>query len=66
MSRFDAVGAIKNQPTYDSQKLENFLSGIEALKKTGSWDKQAIVDLFFDLLPDFAHKETGKYLDQRM
>ena len=66
MNRFDAVGAIKNQPIYDSQKLENSLSGIKALKKTGSWDKQAIVDLFFDLLPDFAHKETGKYLDQRM
>ena len=22
--------------------------------------------LFFDLLPEFAHKETGKYLDHRM
>ncbi len=66
MSRFDAVGAIKNQPIYDSQKLDNFSSGIEALRETGKWDKQAIVDLFFDLLPGFAHKETGKYLDQRM
>jgi NAD dependent epimerase/dehydratase family enzyme len=25
-----------------------------------------IVDLYFALLPEFAHKETGKYLDQRM
>ena len=66
MSRFDGVGAIKNQPIYDSQKLDDFSAGIEALRETGNWDKQAIVDLFFDLLPDFAHKETGKYLDQRM
>ena len=66
MSRFDAVGAIKNQPIYDSQKLDNFSSGIEALREKGNWDKQSIVDLFFDLLPGFAHKETGKYLDQRM
>ena len=66
MGRFDAVGAIKNQPIYDSQKLDNFSSGIEALREKGNWDKQSIVDLFFDLLPGFAHKETGKYLDQRM
>lgn len=66
MSRFDAVGAIKNQPIYDSQKLDNFSSGIEVLRETGSWNKLAIVELFFDLLPGFAHKETGKYLDEKM
>ena len=66
MSRFDGVGAIKNQPIYDSQKLDDFFSGVQALREKGNWDKQAIVALFFDLLPEFAHKETGKYLDQRM
>ena len=66
MSRFDGVGAIKYQPIYDSQKLDDFSSGVQALREKGSWDKQAILDLFFDLLPEFAHKETGKYLDQRM
>ena len=66
MSRFDGVGAIKNQPIYDSQKLDDFSSGVQALREKGSWDKQAILDLFFDLLPEFAHKETGRYLDQRM
>ena len=66
MSRFEGVGAIKNQPIYDSQKLDDFSSGVQALREKGNWDKQAILDLFFDLLPEFAHKETGKYLDQRM
>ena len=66
MSRFDGVGAIKNQPIYDSQKLDDFSSGVQALREKGSWDKQAVLDLFFDLLPEFAHKETGKYLDERM
>ena len=27
---------------------------------------QDIVDLFNSILPEFSHKETGKYLDQRM
>jgi len=66
MNRFDGVGVIKNQPIYDGQKLDNFSSSVQALREKGNWDKQAILDLFFDLLPEFAHKETGKYLDQRM
>jgi len=66
MSRFDGVGVIKNQPIYDSQNLDAFSAGVEALREEGNWDKQALVDLFFDLLPEFTHKETGKYLDQRM
>ena len=66
MSRFGGVGVIKNQPIYNSQRLDNFSSGVQALREKGNWDKQAILDLFFDLIPEFAHKETGKYLDQRM
>jgi len=66
MSRLHGVGVIKNQPIYDSQKLDDFSSGVQTLREKGSWDKQTILDLFFDLLPEFAHKETGKYLDQRM
>jgi hypothetical protein len=66
MSRFDGVGVIRNQATYDSHKLDNFNWGVQTLIEKGNWDKQAILDLFFDLLPEFAHKETGKYLDQRM
>jgi FlaA1/EpsC-like NDP-sugar epimerase len=66
MGRFHGVGVIGNEPLYDGQKLDSFILGVEALRKEGCWDKQDIVNLFFDLLPEFAHKETGKYLDQRM
>ena len=66
MNRFDGIGVIGNDPVYDDQRLDRFFSGVEDLREEGNWDKQAIVDLFFDLLPEFAHKETGKYLDQRM
>ncbi|MBU1752548.1 DegT/DnrJ/EryC1/StrS family aminotransferase [bacterium] len=31
-----------------------------------SWTKQEIVELFNYMLPEFKHKETHKYLDQRM
>ena len=42
------------------------MNGIESLKAEGTWTKDDIVKLYFSLLPGFAHKETGKYLDQRM
>lgn len=66
MERFDTVGVIRNQPEFDETKLDEFMNGIEALREKGTWDKEDIVKLYFSLLPEFAHKETGKYLDQRM
>jgi FlaA1/EpsC-like NDP-sugar epimerase len=66
MERFETVGVIKNQPDFDEAKLDDFMNGIETLREKGTWTKDDIVKLYFGLLPDFAHKETGKYLDQRM
>ena len=66
MERFETVGVIKNQPDFDENKLDDFMNGIEALREKGTWTKDDIVKLYFGLLPEFAHKETGKYLDQRM
>ena len=66
MERFETVGVIKNQPDFDESKLDDFMNGIEALREKGTWAKEDIVKLYFGLLPEFAHKETGKYLDQRM
>ena len=66
MRRFETVGVIKNDAKFDVDKLNEFMGGINALRANGAWNKEDIVKLFFDILPDFAHKETGKYLDQRM
>ena len=66
MDRFEGVGVIKNKPIYDGQKLDDFLSKVEILRSESNWDRQNIISLFIDLLPDFDHKETGKYLDQKM
>ena len=66
MTRFKTVGVIRNQPEFEEAKLDEFMDGIEALREKGAWNKEDIVKLYFSLLPEFAHKETGKYLDQRM
>ena len=66
MDRFDTVGVIQNQPDFDEAKLDEFMDGIDALRMKAAWTKDDIFKLYFNLLPEFAHKETGKYLDQRM
>ena len=66
MDRFKAVGVIKNKENFDEVKLDYFMNEIEILREKGIWSKDDIVKLFFNLLPEFDHQETGKYLDQRM
>ena len=68
MNRFETVGIIKNQPIFDETKLDEFMVGIDFLREKGTWTKEDIIRLYFGILPEFSHthKETGKYLDQRM
>ena len=66
MDRFDTVGVIRNQPDFDETKLDEFMEGINALRDKEIWKKDEIIKLYFSLLPEFSHKETGKYLDQKM
>ena len=66
MNQFETVGVIKNEPNFNALKLDSFLESIETYRESGCWTKKDIVKLYFNLLPEFAHKETGKYLDQRM
>jgi UDP-N-acetylglucosamine 4,6-dehydratase len=66
MERFETIGIIENEPEFDAGRLEMFLSRIEEIKSAGIWDKPEIVELFNIMIPEFQHKETGKYLDSRM
>jgi FlaA1/EpsC-like NDP-sugar epimerase len=66
MKRFDSVGVIKNAPIFNDIKLKYFIDTIEAIRRQPTWDKPEIVALFKVMIPDFAHMETGKYLDGRM
>lgn len=66
MERFRHLGVIRNAPDFDPALLDYFLTTIETIRAAPSWEKAPIVELFNRMLPDFAHKETGKYLDARM
>jgi FlaA1/EpsC-like NDP-sugar epimerase len=66
MQRFDSIGIIKNAPDHDASMLSHFLETIRSIRSGSAWQKGEIVDLFNHMIPDFSHKETGKYLDGRM
>ncbi|MEW7289538.1 UDP-N-acetylglucosamine 4,6-dehydratase [Aquimarina sp. 2304DJ70-9] len=66
MDRFQNLGIIKNDLDFDNERLDFFTNKIQTLKNNKKWDKKDIVDLFFKMIPDFGHKETGKYLDSKM
>ncbi len=64
--RFENLGVIKNDALFDNEKLEHFTDTITKLREQGEWEKVDLVKLFNYMIPNFNHKETGKYLDQRM
>ncbi|KOO06677.1 UDP-N-acetylglucosamine 4,6-dehydratase [Vibrio hepatarius] len=66
MSRFENLGIIKNDPLYEQELLTLFENQISEMKHARAWTKEQIVKLFFTMIPDFGHKETGKYLDSKM
>ena len=66
LGRFSSIGVIQNKAVFDNNKLDSFMNGINNLRDKTDWSKDDIVKLYYEILPEFAHKETGKYLDQRM
>jgi UDP-N-acetylglucosamine 4,6-dehydratase len=66
MTKFNNLGVIKNEPLFDNQALVEFTQYIDDRKHAKSWTKEEIVALFYKMIPDFGHKETGKYLDGKM
>ena len=66
MARFHNLGIIKNDLNIETDKILSFESTIAEMRHHGTWKKEEVVDLFNKIIPNFNHKETGKYLDSKM
>ena len=66
LDRFESIGVVRNDLVYDPAQLDAFCAQVGAMQARGQWERTELVALFHDMLPDFAHAETGKYLDDRM
>ena len=66
LDRFEKLGIVKNEPLFNNEKLNHFISSIDAFKKDKSWSKGQIVELFREMLPELEYEDKGKYLDSKM
>ena len=66
MARFENLGVIKNEAIFNENKLNSFKTNINNFKLNLKWSKEEILEEVFKMIPNFGHKETGKYLDGKM
>ncbi|WP_018526904.1 UDP-N-acetylglucosamine 4,6-dehydratase [Alkalispirochaeta alkalica] len=65
-NRFSEVGIVQNDLGTGSELLDRFYTRINDLLAAGTWTKDDLVEAYSWLLPHFAHRETGRSLDERM
>ena len=66
MKKFTNIGVIKNDPSYDINKLNDFKEAIDKIKKNNLWSKKSIVNEFLKMIPEFKYVDKGKYLSGKM
>ena len=66
IERFQNIGVIENGADFNGDALDRFSANIAQMLRRGTWSKQDLVDLFSEMIPEFQHRETHKYLDGKM
>jgi FlaA1/EpsC-like NDP-sugar epimerase len=66
LDRFASIGVIRNEAVYDAARLKDFVTRIDGMRSRGLWRREDLIALFNDTIPEFNHKETGRFLDGRM
>jgi FlaA1/EpsC-like NDP-sugar epimerase len=66
MDRFNAIGVIKNEIACNGQRIDYFVKTIRDLRTKNKWSRQELIALFNQIIPEFNHQETGKFLDGKM
>ena len=63
---FENIGIIRNDLSFNQSVLKDFLDIIHDMQNRNHYTRKEIIALFNKVLPDFNHKEEGKFLDERM
>ncbi|MBL7754684.1 MAG: UDP-N-acetylglucosamine 4,6-dehydratase [Chitinophagaceae bacterium] len=66
LHRFKNLGIVQSTLQFDANSLDAFQESFFEWKRSGNCSKEMIVNAFKNLLPEFDHKETGRYLDAKM
>jgi FlaA1/EpsC-like NDP-sugar epimerase len=65
-TRYKDIGVTELSFKGNQELLEKFLSELERMRKRKEWTKSELVNLFKEILPEFNHFETYRYLDDKM
>lgn len=66
LESFENLGVIKNDLSYENEPLTFFESKVGEMQASKSWTKEELLKVFYVMIPEFGHKEMGKYLDNKM
>jgi FlaA1/EpsC-like NDP-sugar epimerase len=66
LARFESLGVVKYKMEVDDNYLDYFVNEIKRIKTKKHWEKEDLVALFKEGLPNFIHDEVGKNLDEKL
>lgn len=66
MDRFHALGVITDKEKCDQNKLLRLLTDLENIFREQEVEKEEVIRIIGEYLPNFSHIETGRSLDSKM
>lgn len=64
--RFEEMSVICWSELERPEGLKTFLEAIRGMRAAGQWSREQIIVSLRALVPEFEHREAGKFLDERM
>jgi len=66
LKRYLNIGIVKNNSVSPKEALDKFINDVNRLANKKTWKRNDLIEIFNDILPNFKHKDTGKFLDDKM
>ena len=66
MERFAALGVVEQTARHSMEEVNSFFDELELLFAREDFTKADVVEAIREFIPNFAHEEKGKHLDQKM
>lgn len=64
--RFEEIDVIRWSALADHAPLDHLLATLTELRDNGCWSREELIHALEEMVPEFDHRETGKFLDARM
>ena len=66
MQRFSSLGVVEQTARHSMDEVNTFFEQLESIFQKEGFTKAEVVEAIKTFIPNFAHEEKGKNLDQKM